>query len=370
MNSFRFTKVTKTLSKKEQDLQKLANRYEFEIHDLDLAIINGIRRVILSDIPTLGFMGENDVSIQIHKNTGPLHNEFMTHRIGLIPMHFTEEETEGFVENEYQFTLNVKNNQANLLNVTTADIKGKRNAIELSQIELKRIFPMNPVTKMPVLITRLRQGEEFSFTATVVKSTAKVHASFSPVSLCSFYYLQNDALNQDVKDILQRERNYHKNEYGDPTALLFSIEPELGLTPKYLVAKALEILRTKAETVDRELETNASQKVMFEKNPDIADTYDLHIQFEDDTFGNLFQSLVYNEYIRANKKILDDKFTMSYIGYYAPHPLDPKIVIRMTLKNDENISATPSEFKTAFKTCLRLVNHTLKDVYDAWIRFD
>lgn len=370
MNPFRFTKLSKTLTKKDQDILKIANRYEFEIHDLDLAIVNGIRRVILSEIPTLGFMGENDVSIQIHKNTGPLHNEFMIHRIGLIPMHFTEEETEGFVEQEYQFTLNVKNNQSTLLNVTTADIKGKRTVNELSPVELKRIFPVHPVTKMPVLITRLRQGEELSFTATVVKSTAKVHASFSPVSLCSFQYLQNEVANQDIKDVLQRERNYIKNDYGDPTAIQFSMEPELGLTPKYLVAKALEILRTKAETVDRELELNPSEKVLFEKHPEIPDTYDLHIQFEDDTFGNLFQSLVYNEYIRATKKILDDKFTMSYIGYYAPHPLDPKIVIRMTLKNDEGITATATEFKTAFKTCLRLVNHTLKDVYDAWIRFD
>jgi len=42
----------------------------------------------------------------------------------------------------------------------------------------------------------------------------------------------------------------------------------------------------------------------------------------------------------------------------------------MTLKNNDEISATQMEFKTAFKSCLRLVNHTLKDVYDAWIRFD
>jgi len=52
-----------------------------------------------------------------------------------------------------------------LLNVTTQNIQGTKNGVPLTEKELQRIFPVNSVTKKPVLITRLRQGEELSFTA-------------------------------------------------------------------------------------------------------------------------------------------------------------------------------------------------------------
>lgn len=356
-------------TKKEKDTLNLSNRTTFEIHNTDLAIVNGIRRVILSEIPTLGFMGEKEVSIQIQKNNGPLHNEFMIHRIGMIPIHFTEEEIEGFVENEWEFSMEVKNSSASILNVTTHDFKGTRNGQDLAQKEIHRLFPVNPITKKPILITRLRQGEELAFTATVVKKTASDHSAFSPVSLCTFFYVQDAAKNKDVKDILQKERNYLKNEYNEATVLQFSIEPETSLSPTYLVAKALEILRTKCEVVDRELEVVGSTKVELKPHEEIKDTYDLHIYQENDTFGNLCQSLIYNEFIRQPKQILDNKFEMTYIGYYAPHPLDPKIIIRMTLKHPD-VHPEEHEFKDAFKSCLRMIDQQLKEIYDAWIRFE
>lgn len=370
MSTFQFKHVSTPSTKKEQDLYKVAQRTRFQIHNMDLSIVNGIRRVILSEIPTLGFMGEKDVSIVIEKNNGPLHNEFLIQRIGMIPIHFTEEEIDGFVENEWEFELNVQNSNPSILNVTTHDFKGKRNGVDLTPKEIHRLFPPNSVTKRPILITRLRQGEELAFKALVVQSTASEHASFSPVSLCSFFYVQDDAKNKDVKDILQRERNYLRNEYNEATVLQFSIEPETGLSAHYLVAKALEILRSKCETVDREINTSGSEKVTLRPFEEIPNTYDLHIAYETDTFGNLFQSLIYSEYIRNPKKILDQKYTMSYVGYYAPHPLDPTIVIRITLQNDDSIVPTREEFIQVYKQCIREVGQHLKEVYDAWLRFE
>lgn len=348
---------------------KATQRYEFDIQNMDLSIINGIRRVIHADIPMLGFQGEGDVSIEIHKNTGPLHNEFMTHRIGMIPIHFSEEEVEAFVEKEYIFTCSVKNTDASLKNVTTRDMRGTRNGVALTEQELHRLFPENKKTKQSILITRLRQGEELSFTATVVKSTAKNHAAFSPVSLCAFYYKQDPALVKDLTHPLEKERAYLKNKQGDPTDIHFMVEPETSLSPKYLVAKALEILMEKVNTIHRELDVLQSEKLSIVKNDKVPDTFDLHIMNEDDTLGNLFQSLLYNRYIREGTKVLENKYLVSYIGYYAPHPLEQKIVVRMTLKHE---SATPDEkeFLQAMKDSCRYVEREVREVLDAWIRFD
>jgi len=35
-----------------------SNNHSFDIHDIDLAIVNGMRRIIMTDIPNLGAIGE------------------------------------------------------------------------------------------------------------------------------------------------------------------------------------------------------------------------------------------------------------------------------------------------------------------------
>lgn len=332
---------------------KATGRYEFDIENLDIAIINSIRRVILADLPVLGFLGEGKTSIEIIKNTGPLHNEIMSHRIGVIPLHFTEEEIEEFIENEYVFNCSVENKNVDLLNVTTKDITGTRNKKQLTPKELLRIFPPNHITKDFIVVTRLRQGEELAFNATVVKLTAKDHASFSPVSMCAFFYKTDHS---KLTHILDKERDYHKNEYGDPTDVHFMMETETSLTPQYIFTKAIEILIQKVIDITKML------KIV--KNDKMKNTYDLHIANEDDTLGNVFQSIIYTEFIR--KKNNSHKYKMNYVGYYAPHPLEKKIIIRISLEepcdNDE-------EFTVIIKDCCKIVEQQLREVKDAWVRF-
>ena len=70
------------------------NEFVFDIkgnkdYGFDKSIINSIRRTILSDIPTIGFryVDKNEInSLKIIKNTTALHNEFIMHRLSLIPL--------------------------------------------------------------------------------------------------------------------------------------------------------------------------------------------------------------------------------------------------------------------------------------------
>jgi len=58
----------------------------------------------------------------------------------------------------------------------------------------------------------------------VIKSIAKNHASFSPVSLCAFYYKQDPSKAKALTHVLEQERAYLKNKYGDPTDIHFMLE--------------------------------------------------------------------------------------------------------------------------------------------------
>ena len=73
---------------KENDIHY---KTEFELHNVPLYIANSFRRALSSRIPVITFddkFYENQEmrSINIKKNTGVIHNEFLSHRLSLIPI--------------------------------------------------------------------------------------------------------------------------------------------------------------------------------------------------------------------------------------------------------------------------------------------
>lgn len=340
-------------------------RSTFDILDTDLAIVNGLRRSILADIPTIGFLGEGEPTVDIHINTGPLHNELLTHRIGMIPLHFTEEETEAFQEGLYEFTLDIENTKDIMLNVTTHDFKGTREGEPLTEKELKRIFPKNKISDNPILITRLRPGEALKFTAHPIQSTARHHASFSPVSICSFKFIEDPVEAAKVEGILNKERAYLKNEYQEPTAIEFSVEIENGEAMKqhealrYLINKALDNLIHK---LDKTIEHDEKYVVCKA----IENGFEFTFENEDDTLGNLLQSLMFNRHVRDGQMFQNVK--ISYVGYTCPHPLDPTMVLRVmfedkTLKRDETFA-----WSLLMDNC-SWIRSTLSNISTKWLEF-
>jgi len=308
------------------------NRFSFEINEVDLSLISAIRRTILTDIPVVGFICEDNVSVDILINTGALHNEFIIHRLGLIPICFNEDEIETFVSDDYRFELHVVNDNQQMINVTTHDFRIYKNNTPMPMKDIHRIFPVSPVSNRPILITRLRVGEELHIDGKAVKSTAREHAGFSPVSLCAHSFIQDDTLASKESNILNKEKAYKRNKYGDPTHVLFEIESECALTPKYLVLKAIEILMNKLHKVIQEINNSDSQYITLKKL-DIGAEFTF--QDEDDTLGNFLQSLMHNHYIRDKKPSAKDR-NVSYIGYICPHPLDNIMNLKIVFDPDQD----------------------------------
>ncbi len=343
----------------------LFGRVTFDILNTDLAIVNGIRRTMLSDIPTVGFLGEGEPTVHIDKNTGAIHNEFMAHRIGMIPIHMTEEDIEAFQDGLYEFSLSVENTKDVTVNVTTHDFTGVYDGNPLTEKQLKKMFPANKVTGDPVLITRLRSGEALNLTARPIKSTARHHASFSPVSMCAFQFIQDPVESAKADGILNKERAFIRNEYNEPTAIEFSFEIENGNAMKdtdaarYLVTKAIDVLVQKLDKALLHDEEYVTCK-------EISNGFEFTFENEDDTLGNLLQSLMFNRHVREGNPYQDVK--ISYVGYVCPHPLDPTMVLKIMFEDDTVKHDTSYAWSLLMDNC-SWIRGILMGITNEWLRF-
>ena len=64
------------------------NEVKFELTKCDLATANALRRIMIAEVPTLTI----DL-VEIRENTSSMHDEFIAHRLGLVPLDSTSVDT-------------------------------------------------------------------------------------------------------------------------------------------------------------------------------------------------------------------------------------------------------------------------------------
>lgn len=153
-------------------LQKQENKLTFVIKDSDPVFVNTLRRVILSELPTMAIKKVNLV-----KNGSALFDEILAHRLGLLPLstdlgsyNMQDECTcKGAGCAKCQATLTLK--AEGPITVYASDIKP-------SDPKIKPIYGKMPIVK-------LLKGQELEFEAAAGLGIGKDHAKFSP---CHVYY--------------------------------------------------------------------------------------------------------------------------------------------------------------------------------------
>ncbi len=181
-------------------LEKDAEYIKFELTGTDLATANALRRVMIAEVPTLAI--EN---VFISENSSPLHDEFLAHRLGLIPLDSTDAAL-GFEYTQdcdcevgtncekcrVEFRLEVKNTSGDVRLVKSSDLVSMD----------RRVEPVHRTNDNGILIVKLGRNQELKLRATATKGIGKEHAKWSPVAVATFQIDPDIFINEPLMEKL------------------------------------------------------------------------------------------------------------------------------------------------------------------------
>jgi DNA-directed RNA polymerase alpha subunit len=120
----------------------------FKIINVDVSVVNSLRRVILTEIRTLVFRGFPHYSnrINIKKNNTKFNNEYLKHRISCVPIDQNDHTKFDNFKNNYEVRVSVVNTETQTIYVTTKDFKlfNKQTDKEINEIDGKPVQLFKP----------------------------------------------------------------------------------------------------------------------------------------------------------------------------------------------------------------------------------
>ena len=258
------------------------NRLHFSIKgsSINTVFVNTIRRVCLDLIPYIAF---NKDDIEIMKNTSIYNNDIIRLRLSTFPLieltndielvdHINEFEQNKYSEDSFEklsIFFSKNNDTTEIINVTTDDCQ-----FYLGDKKIDSIY------KSPLLITKLKQGEEIRGSCKSSVSIGLHNGIYCAVQKCCY---------EEISD----------NEF------IFKIESRGQISEIDIIKRVCLIIKTKLELI----KSKFTDKVIN------GTEIELTLQNEDHTLGNLITN-----YLQNNNNV-------SYAGYKIDHPLQRKVEI-------------------------------------------
>ncbi len=174
-----------------QIVKKDQDSIRFKVDGISSAFANTLRRIILSEVPTMAID-----EVVIIENSSVLHDEILTLRLGLVPLR-TDLDSYNLPEE-----CNCKSELGcNLCRVIlTLDVEAKDDVKTVYSADMVSENPkVSPVSdKVPIV--KLAPGQKVRLEAYARLGRGKVHAKWQPVSVCTHRYMPIINISNDLCD--------------------------------------------------------------------------------------------------------------------------------------------------------------------------
>ena len=311
-------------------------RLDAELKNVPVAFVNGLRRILLSEIPTVVVS-----NIQILENTTSMTHEMIRHRVEMLPVNVRADEVAVIRDTQLELRTAAEKEPRE---VTTDDFAavGPRGEILLRDRDLET----------PLLFIQLKPGESIHIKATlsvlatkgsqVCVSTFKNHIDpdIAKIDRDSFVSQAGDdpvAQREAAQmfDSFHIQRSFHRNKEGRPDWFDLSVE-SIGIT------SAMDLFKKAVEVFQEKINEFAKIPVLREEEG----WFRMEVPGESHTLGALVQEVLYLSQLT--------EFVSADIG----HPLVPMLVVRFNTKT----SAPEAVVEYFHKQASSLCENVLKSV--------
>ena len=334
------------------------NRLRFHISDINVSLVNGLRRTILADIPVFVFKTtpheENQADIQV--NTTRFNNEIIKQRLSCVPIHI-DDLTIPYENLEVE--IHKKNDSTDIIFVTTEDFKIKDIQTEkyLEQEQVKKIFPpfITPdKTEHYIDFIRLRpklgeaiSGEEIKINAKISIGDAKEHGMYNVVSTCTYSnHFDEETANSAWEDIKREKQQENSNIDSTELARLkqnwmllegkryyvkdtfdFMIETVGIYKNNKLIKKACQIIKYQLEKI------GAGENITITKSDNTMDnSHHIILKNKDYTIGKILEYGLYNKYY---EDVTQGNEVISYVSFFKKHPHDDDGILKVSFTEEK-----------------------------------
>lgn len=173
--------------------------------NIDAPIANAFRRILISEIPTIAIE-----KVHVFNNTSLLQDEFLAHRLGLIPIKIDPRLLEWDKPDVEEckksviFQLKVRCGKGK---VDTSDVDRVDKNVYTKYIKWvplpgqETMFNPDDLPRSvhdDILIAKLSPGQELDLKLVCVKGIGQDHTKFSPVATASYRFLPKITLNRSI----------------------------------------------------------------------------------------------------------------------------------------------------------------------------
>ena len=273
---------------------------KFTLTQTDPSIANAIRRACIAEVPTMAID-----KVEFLQNTTVLHDDFIAHRLGLIPLVSKhagfKTQDDGGTDYQYNRDCSCLGECPNCTATFELNVKCEDEERRVTTADLVPEFASSKCTVAceegeEILICKMRKGQELKLKASAQKGIGKEHAKWNPCCVANFTYEPSVELNakvyatltQDQKEFFvnacshkltkpyaEEDRPYATVETDEASACLvcldcegqlreypnlarvgekkhlfqFAVESTGALKPEVIVLRALESLQRKVKDV-------------------------------------------------------------------------------------------------------------------------